>query len=477
MNLIMAHARDFRILSVSGIVLPAVLLCGIDTGFAQGVTEIPFFNAPPGTAALGGGLRLGQDVYRATDNDEQRRYDLVPLYLYNGEWFFARGTMGGLHFVNSGNFELNLVARYDFRKLDPDRNAYYAGIDERKQTVEGGLELRMKGGWGQVDVSLLTDLLDRHGGQTADVIYQYNFNRGRLAFSPFVGWSWQDDSVTGYYYGVSSAEAAPDRPEYTPGRSEWLYYGLNTSYWISDRIAFFANVGFGGIDSVVTDSPLTEEDAGSAVFMGGTYIFGNVRQPESYISPERASEWSWRANYGYQADGNIFGEIDQGDFSTSQYGDTRIAGLTLSKLLTDGPRVDFLGKLALFRHFEKEEGNGRFNSYAAYIMARGKGYGKWSREEWFRWGFGFGMSYAESVPVVEQRKQAAKGNNTSHFLNYLEMQVDFPLRRLFRKKPLESCYAGLTIVHRSGIFGTSDILGDVAGGADWLTAHIECTQW
>jgi outer membrane protein len=85
------------------------------------------------------------------------------------------------------------------------------------------------------------------------------------------------------------------------------------------------------------------------------------------------------------------------------------------------------------------------------------------------------MSYAEKVPIAEQRKQASSGNNTSHFLNYLELQLDFPLRRLFRERnALSDCYAGITVVHRSGIFGTSDILGDVAGGADWITAHLEC---
>jgi outer membrane protein len=85
------------------------------------------------------------------------------------------------------------------------------------------------------------------------------------------------------------------------------------------------------------------------------------------------------------------------------------------------------------------------------------------------------MSYADKVPIAEQRKQAAQGNNTARFLNYLELQLDFPLRRLFKKRSyVENCYAGITVVHRSGIFGTSDILGDVAGGSDWITAHLEC---
>ena len=138
--------------------------------------------------------------------------------------------------------------------------------------------------------------------------------------------------------------------------------------------------------------------------------------------------------------------------------------------------MDFLGRLAWFRHYEEDEGNGNFNSYNAYIMAMGKGYSGWTGEEWFRWGFGFGMSYAETVPIEEQRKQESRGENTAHFINYLEMMVDFPLRRVSRAEWLQDCYAGLTIVHRSGIFGTSDLLGDVSGGSDWITAHLECVR-
>ena len=440
------------------------------------VAEIPFFNAPAGTAALGGGIRLGQDLYIATDNEDQRQYDLVPLYLYNGKYFFFRGTAGGVHLFKRDSIELNVLGRYRFQKLDPDRNAFFEGIEERKQTVDGGLEVRLNGRWGALNANYLTDTLNRHTGQSAEVSYRYTIDRGRLSISPFVTWAWNDDKLTNYYFGVSEAEARPDRPEYTPGESQWVGLGMNTAWWVSDRIQFFANLGFGGVDTVVADSPLVAEDMQSTFFAGGTYIFGNVRRPESFISSERASEWSWRLNYGYQADGNIVGEIDHGDFSKSGFADTNVGGITFSKLLTDGKRLDFNGKLAVFRHFEEDEGNGNFWSYALYMMATGRGYSPWSKEEVFRYGFGFGMSYAEEVPIAEQRKQAEKGKNTSRFLNYLELQLDFPLRRLFKAKSMQNCYAGLTVVHRSGIFGTSDLLGDVAGGADWITAHFECAM-
>ncbi|MDJ0917000.1 MAG: MipA/OmpV family protein [Woeseiaceae bacterium] len=458
-------------------VVLVLIVSGMYPAYAQyEVAEIPFFNTPEGTAALGGGLRLGQDLYIAADNEDQRQFDLVPLYLYNGRYLFFRGSAGGVHILQTDNIELNVMGRYRFQKLDPDRNAFFEGIETRRQTVDGGVELRLRGGWGALNANYLTDTLGRHQGQSAEVSYRYTFDRGSLSFSPFVSWAWNDDKLTDYYFGVSEAEARPDRPAYTPGESQWVAFGLNTTWWLTDRVQFFGNIGFGGVDTVVADSPLLEEDSQSVFFAGGTYVFGNVRKPERFVTPERSGEWSWRLNYGYQADGNIVGEIDQGDFSESDLADTDVGGITFGRLLTDGPRVDFTGKLSLFRHFEEDEGNEDFWSSALYIMATGKGYSPWSNEEVFRYGFGFGMSYAEKVPIAEQRKQARRGSNTSRFLNYLELQLDFPLRRLFKARSMRDCYAGVTVVHRSGIFGTSDILGDVAGGSDWVTAHFECAM-
>jgi outer membrane scaffolding protein for murein synthesis (MipA/OmpV family) len=447
--------------------------------FAQEVTEIPMFNAPAGTASLGGGIRFGQNPYFSSDSDDHRQLDLIPLYLYEGRYLFARGTTGGLHIVNNDQWELSLILKYRFQKLDPDWNDFYEGLENREQSLDGGLQVAYTGDWGRVRLNWVTDTLDNHNGEEVQLSYRYLWELGPWTISPFVSWRWQDENLTGYYFGVSESEARPDRPAYSPGESQWLSFGLNTAWQMTDRIQFFANVGFGGADSEVSNSPLVEDDGFSQVFVGGSYMFGNARRPDYIISEERRSEWSWRVNYGYQADGNIVSEIDQGDFSRSSVApDARIGGITLGRLMTEGERVDFVGKVAAFRHFEEDEGNGEFWSYAAYIMARGKGYSPWSKKEVFRWGFGFGMSYAEEIPIAEQRKQTGEGSggNTSHFINYLEMTLDFPLHRVSKANWLQRCYAGLTIVHRSGIFGTSDLLGDVSGGADWITAHLECTR-
>ncbi len=92
----------------------------------------------------------------------------------------------------------------------------------------------------------------------------------------------------------------------------------------------------------------------------------------------------------------------------------------------------------------------------------------------FRWGFGFGFSYADKIPAVEVFKQ--KDNPAARFLNYMEAQFDVPLRNFFKNPAVRNCYAGVTLVHRSGIFATSDILGNVSGGSDVLSAHLECVR-
>jgi outer membrane scaffolding protein for murein synthesis (MipA/OmpV family) len=449
---------------------------------AQEVARIPFINAPSGTAGLGGGFRFGNSPYISSGENTETALDLIPLYLYEGEYLYAHGTSGGIHIIKNENFTFSALARLRFQQLDPDTDPLLAGLNERFRTVDAGLNATYRSRFGEFSIEYVADALNKHQGQEVQATYRYDFTRGAWSFSPFFSWGLQNSKLANYYFGVSAAEATPERPEYEVGDAQFFTFGLNTSWQVTERILLFGNIGFGGADDAVKNSPIVEDPSFSQAFVGGTYMFGNVMRPTA--GEERAGEWSWRVNYGYQADGNIIGTIDQGDFSRSEEADTHIGGITLGRLLTDGKRIDYVGKIALYRHFEdgvtSKDGQFTqtrdFNSYAAYIMAIGRGYSPWTGDELFRWGFGFGMSYAEEVPLAEQAKQIPKGKNTSNFLNYLELQLDFPLRRVSKANWLQNCYLGATVVHRSGIFGTSNLLGDVSGGSDWITAHLECVR-
>lgn len=433
--------------------------------------SLPIMDAPPGTTALGAGVRVPLTPY--THSEDQR--DIVPLYLYEGRTAFVHGTSIGAHVWRHEGLTIDVLGRYRFWQLDPEPHEQLEGIRARRQTVDAGLALALDRSWGRFRAEWLTDLLDRHEGDELKLSYRYGFELDAWSLSPYVELGFLDDELSNYYFGVSEEESTEGRPQYLPGRSVNFGYGINTSYSLAPNFELFANLGITELDSGLFESPLVDKALDPSVFVGGNYYFGStLSRPEAELGP-RSGEWSWRLNLGYQAQGQIVGEIDQGDFSRSVDADTGIAGLTLSKLVNEGERADYYGRFALFRHLEGDAQR-NFFSVAAYVMAMGEGYSPWSDEVSFRWGFGMGLSYGQRVPVVEQIKQKRDDENTSRFLNYLEMTVDFPVDRILSGERFDDCFVGLTTVHRSGIFGSSDLLGDVAGGSDWITLHWECLR-
>lgn len=454
-----------RALAAAGALLTTAVPCS-----GSEVTNIPIIDAPPGTPALGGGIRLSSNP-QITDLDT---FDLVPLYLYEGRYLFAHGTEFGAHLFRNDTFAVSALACYRFTKLEAGDDPRLVNLDDREQTLDGGISAQVRGGWGQLQAAWLADLLGRHEGQEANLTYRYRWDIGNLMLSPFVTYTWQDSKLANYYYGVTPEEANAGLPAYLPGNAENFSYGLNAWYNLTDHIFLFGNAGFTTFDSAITDSPLMDEKRQVEAFFGAGYLFGNVHKADR-VPSERAGEWSWRFNAGYPAQENITPYLMMGMWERSEHANTPIAGFTLGKLLNGGPRVDFYGKLALFRHFEREYQDDFWN-YTAYIMAMGKGYLPWSEKLAFRYGFGFGVSYAEEVPTIEVLKQGQKDDNTSRLLNYLEFQADFPIDRIVQSKHARNCFAGITVVHRSGIFGTADILGQVSGGSDWLTLHLECLR-
>jgi outer membrane scaffolding protein for murein synthesis (MipA/OmpV family) len=441
------------------------------------ISEVALKGVPKGSTALGFGFRTGESPYVGIPNissqTNDNKTDLVPIYYYEGKYLYAHGTSFGLHFLDTDRFSFDLVSRYRFDRLEETDDDFYEGISERRQSVDTGLSLKWKNDWGDVSIRALKDTLNRHKGSEADITYEYYWRTGKWLFSPRVSYIFQDSTLTNYYYGVSEEEARQDRPEYAPGKSKFVHVGLSSTYFLNRRMLMFANIGYETIDDSVANSPLVDKKNLTSAYFGFAYNFGNSLNPEEFTGDStRFGEWSWRINYGYTAQ-YTFTKLHNGEARKHDDIDTNLAGLTFGKLLKAGRKVDFWGKFSINRRLE----NGlqdNFFEYNAYIMAMGTGYSPWTDREIFRYGFGFGFSYADKISAVEQFKQ--KDKNTAHFLNYMEAQVDFPLRNFTKTKSLTDCYIGLTIVHRSGIFANSDFLGNVSGGSDALTAHLECKR-
>ena len=442
-------------------------------------TQIPVANVPAGSVGLGAALRKGTSPYIGVENissvTEGNKVDLIPLYLYEGKWLFSHGTSAGVHLLNDDFLKIDLVASYRFSRLEAESSDYLAGLHDRNQTVDGGLSASLNGDWGTFSTTWVNDILGNHNGYEWDFTYRYSWSPGRWFFSPFVSYVYQDSDLTDYYYGVDSDEALPGRPFYQPGSATFWRAGINASYRATSRLLLFSNIASQHVDSEIFNSPLVDEAQLSAATVGFAYLFGNVidnssKRPDS----ARNGEWSWRLNAGYQAEGP-FTRTLTGTLKRSEDIHAYMAGLTLGRLISDGKYIDYWGSLSLNRRFENGY-QSDFGEYNAYVMAMTAAHSPWTREEWFRFGIGFGFSYASKVPYVEQVKQAERERNTSHFLNYLEGQLDVPLRLMFDNKAVSNCYVGISLLHRSGIFAKSDILSNVSGGSDMVSGHIECKR-
>jgi len=71
------------------------------------------------------------------------------------------------------------------------------------------------------------------------------------------------------------------------------------------------------------------------------------------------------------------------------------------------------------------------------------------------------------------RDQLARGRSSSRLLNYLDPSVDISLGDLIGVKSMSETYVGVGVTHRSGIFGTSRLFGNVNGGSNYIYSYLE----
>jgi hypothetical protein len=93
-----------------------------------------------------------------------------------------------------------------------------------------------------------------------------------------------------------------------------------------------------------------------------------------------------------------------------------------------------------------------------------------------RFGFGEGISYTSDLLVVEYdeaHKNPSNIENTSKFLNYLDISLDVDFGKLINYQPMYGTYVGYLLKHRSGIFGLINNVDH--GGSNYNSFYIEKT--
>jgi len=152
--------------------------------------------------------------------------------------------------------------------------------------------------------------------------------------------------------------------------------------------------------------------------------------------------------------------------STHTVDNTDVAAVHVGRKLIEragGWSIDVAGFLGAQRHLEKDYQDDIW-SVMAFIKPYFYGF-PWDKYVRTRFGWGWGLSYAEQIPLMELRDQASHGRGTWKLLGYSDPSLDFQVAR--------DTFVGVGVSHRSGGFGKSQLFGNVNGGSNYIYFSIE----
>ena len=467
-KLLPSHFCFLRLLTRAA--LMAAGLAGAGLASANGSLE-PLTNLlpEPGSAGLGVVTRFEASPYL----NGGTRYDVLPLYLYEGERFFLHANRGGVKLLNGGDQRLDLFVEHRLEGFPADRQpASLSGMAMRDSGIDLGLSYRYRQPWGTLQAELLRDTGNASKGSELRLGYSYDWRSGPWMLRPSLSVAVRDAAMNNYYYGVLPGEATPERAAYAPGAGINTSLGLYGSYDVSQRWRLLAGVSATVLDRKIADSPIVQKRVLPGVYVGAVYDFGNPQRAWA----QESSPTYFKLLYGKATDDgcHLLKIVTAQCLSTASVNATSITGIQVGRPFmqnVNGWPVDFVGYVGLTHHNDEGlQANGA--QLDLFMKAFYSGF-PWSGRVKTRLGFGAGVSMAQRAPYIEASSQAASGKPTSRMLQYLDPTLDVSLGDLIGSRALKNTYLGVGVSHRSGIFGSSQLLGNVNGGSNYIYTYLE----
>ena len=443
------------------------LICGaLASGPAAATSDFLADLVGKDSAGLGAAVRVEHSLYRG----DGVRIDVLPVYLYEGERVYLHSNRFGLKFNIDPTRRLDVFVSRRLESFPVEGvPSSLAGMATRTTESEGGFSYEQRFGWGSVFVEYLRDTSHTSGGTEVKLGISGEGGRGRLRLTPYAIVSARSARLNDYYYGVTSAEATPERPAYTAGSGTNGSVGLNARYDLSRHWHLFGGLSATYWPATVRDSPIVDlRGVQLAGFGGFAYEF----------EPSPPRRWKdgtplWvKILYGRSSTCNLLPIMEGrcGTLATDEK--TSIAAVHLGIPFYENPDAwSFVGYAGLLRHNERDL-QPDFWQVDAYVKVFYWGF-PWRHSVRTRVGFGAGLSYAQAVPFAEAQSQAERGRNTSKLLQYLDPTIDVSVGDLFGSKKLRETYFGLGVSHRSGIFGMAQLFDNVNGGSNYIYTYVE----
>ena len=206
---------------------------------------------------IGAGAYFQSQPYKNVDNNIM----LSPVIFFDNSIVYVRWTRVGVYFLGdreedfAWGFSLTAQPRvYGYKSND------IVGMDERENTVEGGLAFSVKKGSVYIETMLLTDILDRYDSWILKSEIGCDFKVGDFSFYPSLILVYESAKFVDYYYGVKKSEELESRKVYTP--NDGLMVGIQAyiKYPITKDISTLVNLRVDKLSNEASSSPIVNDD-------------------------------------------------------------------------------------------------------------------------------------------------------------------------------------------------------------------------
>ncbi len=202
-------------------------------------------------------------------------------------WFLIRDGGYGLRWVTESDWELGVIARIRALGLGNSEDQKLSGVADREWTIELGPAIGYRAWPVHLNWTLWDEVSGRHGGFVSDLSISYPMEHKRGFIVPRISAIYESEDHTRYYFGVSEAEATPERPLYQPGSTWNSRAEVRVGYAVSPKWLLSATLGIEWLGAEITDSPIVGRDR---IWFGKVGLAYNA----NVFNPTRFDEFTWQ---------------------------------------------------------------------------------------------------------------------------------------------------------------------------------------
>ncbi len=197
----------------------------------------------------------------------------LPYFSANWRGLYVEGLNVGYKLSKGEKVSWDLIAVPRFLGYSETNSPVLTGLDDTDYSYHGGISANWETGIGRLNVQALTDLLNESSGSEIIATLSHAYQFGGLTLSPAVSVNWQDATLVDHYYGVTAAQATPDRAAYEGDSVFNTAVSLTAGYALTDSFQLIGQARADQYGSEIEDSPLVDENTTTSATIGLVYTF------------------------------------------------------------------------------------------------------------------------------------------------------------------------------------------------------------